>query len=208
MGLIKGLGSFAGKLAGGVVGGAVEFVGEVTNNNFIKEVGQSVYQVSSKSGELLGSLAEGTIDTVEGIISHDDYLRNKGTRQFLDAAGDTITGVANGIVTVAKQGINTAVAILDDNKGKEIESGNDLVKIAAVGVLPIGVVDGLDDLDEIDVDDTLDFDFNDDYTDNYTYREESYDEDGYDQYGYDREGYDESGNDEFGYDEDMNGAFN
>ncbi len=185
MGFIKELGSFAGKLAGGVVGGAVEFVGEVTNNNFIKEVGQGVYQVSSKSGELLGRLAEGTVNTVEGIISDDD-LRSKGARQFVDAAKETIIGVANGIVTVANKGIDTTEAILDDVDGIDV-----------------------DDVDGIDVDDTVDFDFNDGGIDVYDDHDDYdvYDDDGYDSYGYDRQGYDKAGNDEFGYDEDMNGAY-
>ena len=42
MGSIKDLASFAGKLADGVVGGAIEIVGEVTNSNFIKYVSQTL----------------------------------------------------------------------------------------------------------------------------------------------------------------------
>lgn len=156
MGFIKELGSFAGKLAGGVVGGAVEFVGEVTNSDFIKEIGQGVYQVSSKSGELLGNLAEGTVDTVAGIISDDDCLKNKGKSQFVNAAGDTIKGVANGVVTVTKRGIDTAGAILDGDKEKAVECGKDLLKIAAVSALSIGVIDVIDGLEGVDIIDGAD----------------------------------------------------
>jgi len=151
MGFIKDLGSFAGKLAGGVVGGAIEIVGEVTNSDFIKDVGKGVNQVSSKSGELLGNLVEGTVDTVTGIISDDDYLKNKGKTQFFDAAVDTITGVANGVVTVGKKGIDTAGAILDGDTEKAIECGKDFAKIAAVSVLSIGVIDVIDGLDGLDI---------------------------------------------------------
>ncbi|MBE6068066.1 MAG: hypothetical protein E7211_10320 [Clostridium lundense] len=173
MGLIKNIVSITSKLAGGVIGGTVEIIGEATNSDFIKDIGQGVYQVSSKSGELLGNLAEGTVDTVVGVISDDDYLKNKGKDQFVNAAGDTIKGVANGVVTVTKKGIHTAGAILDGDKEKAIECGKDLVKIAAVSALSIGVIDVLDGVDVIDVadhmaisdgvdlDDTVDADFDD-----------------------------------------------
>lgn len=181
MGFIKDLGSFAGKVAGGVVGGALEIVGEATNSDFIKDVGKGVNQVSSRSGELIGSLVEGTVNTVTGVISDDDYLKNKGKEQFSDAAVDTITGVANGFVTVGKKGIDTAGAILDGDKEKLIECGKDFAKIAAVGALSIGVIDAVDCLcdldildgsdhiamfDGIDMDDTVDVDFDDVDVDN------------------------------------------
>lgn len=176
MGFIKGLGSFAGKVAGGIVGGAIEIIGDVTDSDFIKEVGKGVNQVSSRSGELLGSLAEGTVYTVTGIISDDDYLKDKGKSQFIDATVDTITGVANGVVTVGKKGIDTAGAILSGDTEKAIECGKDLVKIVAVSALSIGVVDIIDGLDVvdildgtdhlafsdgIDIDNTVDADFDD-----------------------------------------------
>lgn len=176
MEFIKDLGSFAGKVAGGVVGGAIEIVGEVADSDFIKDIGKGVNQVSSRSGELLGRLAEGTVDTVTGIISDDDYLKNKGKSQFINATVDTITGVANGVVTVGKKGIDTAGAILNGDTEKAIECGKDLVKIAAVSTLSIGVIDIIDGLDAvdildgtnqmvlsdgIDIDDTVDADFND-----------------------------------------------
>lgn len=176
MGSIKDFASIAGKLAGGVVGGAIEIVGEVTNSNFIKDVGKGVNQVSSRSGELLGNLVEGTVDTVTGVISDDDYLKNKGKAQFFDAAVDTITGVANGVVTVGKKGIDTAGAILDGDTEKAIECGKDLAKIAAVSALSIGVIDVIDGFDGVDIldgadqmaisdgidmDDTVDVDFDD-----------------------------------------------
>ena len=143
---------------------------------FIKDVGKGVNQVSSRSGELLGSLAEGTFYTVTGIISDDDSLKDKGKSQFIDATVDTITGVANGVVTVGKKGIDTAGAILSGDTEKAIECGKDLVKIAAVSALSIGVVDIMDGLDVVDIfdgtnqiaifdgldiDDTVDADFDD-----------------------------------------------
>lgn len=181
MGFIKNLGSMTGKLAGGVVGGAVGIVGEVTNSDFIKEIGQGVYQVSSKSGELIGDLAEGTVHTVVGVISDDDSLRKKGMSQFGDAAEDTIKSAANGIVSVTKKGLNTAGAILDGDKEKAMECGKDLLKIAVVSVLSLGVIDVLDGVDGIDgidgadhvaisdgidVDDSVNTDFDDVYVEN------------------------------------------
>lgn len=161
MGFIKDLGSFAGKLAGGVVGGTVELVGEVTKSNFIKEVGQGVYKASSKSGELLGRMAEGTVDTVVGAISNDTKLANKGKKQFVDAASDTIKGTIYGTVNVVKKGIDTTSAILDGDKEKTVECVKDIVKIVAIGALSISVIEAIDCLDVIDFDDDIDSDFDD-----------------------------------------------
>lgn len=160
MGVIKALGSFAGKLAGGVVGGTVELVGEVTKSNFIKEIGQGVYKASSKSGELLGRMAEGTVDTVVGTISDNTKLANKGKKQFVDAASDTIKGTIYGTVNVVKKGIDTTSAILDGDKEKTVECVKDIVKIVAVGALSISVIETIDYLD-IDFTDYIDSDFDD-----------------------------------------------
>lgn len=175
MGFIKKMGSLAGVIAGGVIGGGIELVGEITNSKFIKEVGEGVFNVSSKSGELIGNIAEGAIDTISGMITDDDDLKNKGKKQLGEAAEDTIIGVVNGVTNVTKKGINTAAAILDGDKEKAIECGKDLAKIALIGAFSISVldiIDGVEDFDDFhtvdadvdhiydtaDVDDTVDID--------------------------------------------------
>ncbi|MGB3756617.1 MAG: hypothetical protein WBA07_09615 [Rivularia sp. (in: cyanobacteria)] len=74
MGFLKNLGSIVGKVAGGTVGGGIEIAGILVDSNFVQEVGQGVYQSTVVSTETLGSLADGAITAVYGIVT---LLRRK-----------------------------------------------------------------------------------------------------------------------------------
>ncbi|MFC3747950.1 hypothetical protein [Paenibacillus sp. GCM10012306] len=152
MGFLKGLGSLAGQVVGGVIGGSIEIVGEVTNSNFIKEVGKGVHQTTARTGERLGSLASGTYDVVAGTITGDKSQSNKGLEEVFDTVGNTAKDIGNGIVHVAGKGMGTVEAIIGGDKDKAIELGKDLAKISAIGVLSIGIIDLVEGLDGVDAD--------------------------------------------------------
>jgi hypothetical protein len=57
MGFLKELGSFVGEVAGGIVGGTVNVVGELTGSEFIEEMGDGIKKASSFAGEKLGEAA-------------------------------------------------------------------------------------------------------------------------------------------------------
>lgn len=157
MGLFEDIGTLVGGVVGGVIGGAVSLAGEVTDSKFLKEVGEGVFEVSKKSGQLVGSFADGTVDCVAGVITDDKQQASKGFEQMVDVAGETVVGVGRGVVNVAGKGIETVGAILDGNEDKALEVGKDLVKTLAIGALAVGVVDiidGVDGFDEVDVVDT------------------------------------------------------
>lgn len=59
MSLIKLVTKAAAKVTAEVVGGAIEAVGEVTNSNFIKDVGKGVNKATVKTGKSLGILLMG-----------------------------------------------------------------------------------------------------------------------------------------------------
>ena len=150
MGFFKELGALAGGITGIVVGGAVHIAGEVTDSKFLKEVAEGVYQASAKSGELLGEMADGTANAVVGLVTQDDELINKGGKEFSRAAEESITRIGKGIAYTATKGINTLDAVLDGDTDKAIECGKDLIKIAAIGALSVGVIDFLDGPDGVD----------------------------------------------------------
>jgi hypothetical protein len=152
MGFLKGLGSFAGQVVGGVIGGSIEIVGEITNSNFIKDVGKGVHKTTAKTGELLGSLASGTFDAVGGMVTGDKAQSNKGFEEVFDTVGTTAKGIGNGLIHVAGKGIDTIGAIIDGDKDRAITLGKDLAKIAAVSILSIGVFELVDGVDGIDAD--------------------------------------------------------
>jgi hypothetical protein len=51
MGFLKGLGNFAGEVVGGVLGGTVRIVGDITGSNFIKEIGDGVENATKFAGK-------------------------------------------------------------------------------------------------------------------------------------------------------------
>jgi len=152
MGFLKELGSFVGQVAGGVIGGTIEIVGEVTNSEFIKDVGKGVYQTTAKTGELIGSLASGTYDAVGGIITGDKAQTNQGFEEVFETIGKTAKGIGNGLVHVAGKGIETVEAIIDGDTDRALTLGKDVAKIAAIGVLSVGIFEIVDGIDGVDAD--------------------------------------------------------
>jgi phage-related protein len=149
MGFLKDLGSFVGQVAGGVIGGAVELVGEATNSDFIKDVGKGVYQATSKTGELVGGLASGAYDAIGGLITDDKLQASQGLDELFDTVGNAASGIGKGIANIADKGIETVGAIIDGDTDRALEVGKEIAKVAAIGVLSIGLVDLIDGVDGI-----------------------------------------------------------
>jgi len=157
MGFLKNLGTVAGSIAGTVIGGTVGLVGEAVDSKFLKEVGEGVYQVSKKSGQLVGSFAEGTFECASGILTDNKEKVSNGFEQIVDATSETVVNVGRGMVNVVGKSIETVDAIIKGDNEKALEVGKDLVKVLAIGFLAVGVVDmidGFDGFDGIDTDDT------------------------------------------------------
>ena len=85
------------------MGGAIEAVGEVTNSNFIKDVGKGVNKATVKTGEIVGNLADGTYDAIGGLITDDKHKRSEDTKKILGTVQDTATTIGKGIVHVSEK---------------------------------------------------------------------------------------------------------
>lgn len=104
MGFLKDLGNFAGELVGEVVGGAVKMVGDATDSDFIREVGDGVNQATRATGALLGDVAEGTVTVVGGMIDDDKDQTESGMNQLGGALSRTATGVGQSLTGIANNG--------------------------------------------------------------------------------------------------------
>lgn len=101
MGFLKGLGKFAGDVVGGTVGGALEIAGELAGNETLKNVGQGVHKVTATSGEILGSLADGAVTTVHGVVTKDTEKIKEGLGDAGNAVALTATGVGHAVKSTA-----------------------------------------------------------------------------------------------------------
>lgn len=149
MSLIKLATRAVAKVTAEVVGGAIEAVGEVTNSNFIKDVGKGVNKATVKTGEIVGNIADGTYDAIGGLITDDKQQAKRGYKEIIGTVQDTATTIGKGIVHVSEKGVETVQAIREGDTDKVIEAGKELAKVAAVGVFSVGVIDIIDGADGI-----------------------------------------------------------
>lgn len=165
MGFIKDLGKIAGSVAGMAIGAPISLVGEVVKSDFIQEIGEGVYRVSGRTGELLGNVTEGAVETVYGTLTSDKTMQSGGIDKVVDSGVTYAKGIVNGTVRTVGNVLETADAILDGDTDKAIKVGKELVKTAAIATFAVTVTDVIDGLDIFDdADDS--FADNDDFIEN------------------------------------------
>lgn len=141
MGFFKELGKGLGQIAGGVVGGTINLVGELTDSKALKEIGEGVFHASSKAGETLGTFASGAVDAVGGIISKDDLQIENGFSDMGSAVHDTYQGVKAGVINVIDNGGKVIEGLKNDDFESVKQGGTNLLKTAAIATFAVGVAD-------------------------------------------------------------------
>lgn len=150
MGFIKDIGKLAGSVAGLVIGAPVYLAGEVTNSDFLREIGEGACKVTERTGEVLGSVTEGVAETVYGTVKKDRDMQTNGVEKVIESGGSYLEGIGKGMAKMVENGLGTAEALIDGDTDKAVKMGTDIAKTIAVGVLAIGVVDFLDGVDDFD----------------------------------------------------------
>lgn len=130
--------------AGNLLGGGLKKVGEVTGSKFVSEVGDGVHQSMEYTGSLIGGLADGAVSVGSGIINQDGQKIDKGLGVIGENAGDFGKKALKSAQVVVEQSVTTAGALMDGDFQTAKQSGAVLAKVAAISVVSIGVVDGLD----------------------------------------------------------------
>ncbi len=160
MGFLKDLGKLTGSIAGIAIGAPICLVGSVVKSDLIQQIGQDACNVTTHTGELLGTVAEGTTETVYGALTSNKSMQKNGTDKIIKSGSSYAKGVITGVANMAIKGGQTIEAIANGDTEKAIKTGKEIVKTVAVGALSIGVLDAIDGLDF----DDFDFD-NDDFDD-------------------------------------------
>jgi len=150
MGILKSFGKIAGSVAGAVIGAPISVVGEIVKSDFLQEVGEGVYRVSGRTGELLGNVADGAVETVVGTVKSDRQMQSKGVEKMCDSGKTYAGNLFKGVTNMAENGIDAIDGAIKGDKDKVFRAGKSIVKAAAVGALAVGVIDVVDGLDGLD----------------------------------------------------------
>ena len=152
MGLLKDLGKIAGSVAGIAVGVPVCLVGGIIKSDLIQQIGEDACNVTAHTGELLGTLAEGTTETIYGAVTSNKSMQTTGKEKLIQGSTSYAKGLAKGVTNMAIKGGQTIDAIANGDTEKAIKTGKEIVKTVAVGALSIGILDVIDGLDFSDND--------------------------------------------------------
>lgn len=154
MSFLKELGSFVGEVAGELVGGAVNIVGDITDSDFIKEIGDGVKRGSAFAGDKLGEVASGTWDIAAGIVTQDEAQLNAGFNDMGKAVGDTAKAAGHTICNVVENGSNVVSGLIDGDSDRLKDGAKGLVKFGVVGALSFAAIDLIDGADAMEGDST------------------------------------------------------
>lgn len=147
MGFLKGLGEGAGWLVGNVTGGLIKGVGELTNSEFIKDVGDGVKNSTEFAGKQLGNVAEGVWNVGSGLITKDDQKIDQGFGDLGEGIGNTAKAVGHGISTTVSNIGDVAGGLMDGDSNRALEGAKHLGKTALIATLGVSVLDAADIVD-------------------------------------------------------------
>lgn len=142
----KDVGGFLGSLVGGVIGGPIKFIGEVTDMKLIEEIGDGVINSTRFTGETVGQVLGGSVNAIRGVVTDDPTLIDDGLEDLGDAGSRTLTGVVCAAKNIVANGGNVITGIVDNDIDQVKEGASGLVKTAAVGALAVGIIDIVGDV--------------------------------------------------------------
>lgn len=95
MDLFQKLGEGAGSLAGGVMGGALNFAGELTQAKILQEAASEVFSGNKKAGKYAGQTLDGVLDGGIGLIKGDSRKVQQGKAKLTEVLQVTTEGIAD-----------------------------------------------------------------------------------------------------------------
>lgn len=141
MGFFKDAAQIVGNVAAIAIAAPIEVVGEITNSKFIKEVAEGAFYATANTGKIVGEIAEGTAKCAAGVIQQDSKKAGEGLGEVMQTSAKTVVGIGKGVAKTVGNGIDTISAIAEGDMDKAINTGKEMLKVAAIGAVAIGVGD-------------------------------------------------------------------
>ncbi|MDN4493069.1 hypothetical protein [Ureibacillus aquaedulcis] len=147
MGFLKELGEGAGWLIGNATGGIIKGVGELTDSDFIRDIGDGVKNSTEFAGKQLGNVAEGVWNVGSGIVTKDDYKIDHGFDDLGEGIGNTAKAIGQGISSTVNNIGDVAGGLKAGDSDRALYGAKQLGKTALIATLGVTVLDIADVVD-------------------------------------------------------------
>lgn len=137
---IKKAGIITGAVVGGAIGGTISFIGKMTNQKFIDELGESVVDSTILTGGIAGEVASGATNVISGKIQNRSLKVEEGKEDLKSAGSQVVQNFVNNVQTVVDNGGEILEGVRENDKKKIIRGAKTLAKVVAVGAITVGTI--------------------------------------------------------------------
>ena len=140
MNKIKKAGIITGAVVGGAIGGTISFIGKMTNQKFIDELGESVVDSTILTGGIAGDIASGTANVISGKVQNSRRKVEEGKGELKAAGTQVVENFVNNVQIVIDNSGEILEGVKEKDKKKILRGAKTLAKVAAVGAITVGTI--------------------------------------------------------------------
>lgn len=122
-------------------------VSKATGIQEIEKIGDLAKLSTAQTGKILGSVVDGAGQTIEGMINNDDALVKQGLGQVVTTAKNTAIGIGQGVLATGSMVVTGVEGVIDGDYEKAKNAAKNVGVVVAAGVIGLGVIEGVDLLD-------------------------------------------------------------
>jgi hypothetical protein len=137
---IKKAGIITGAVVGGAIGGTISFIGKMTNQKFIDELGESVVDSTILTGGIAGDVASGATNVISGKIQKSRSKVEEGKDDLKSAGSQVVENFVNNVQTVVDNSGEILEGVKEKDKRKIMRGAKTLAKVVAVGAITVGTI--------------------------------------------------------------------
>ena len=137
---IKKAGIITGAIVGGAIGGTISFIGKISNQKFIDELGESVVDSTILTGGIAGDIASGATNVISGKIKNSRRKVEEGKDDLKSAGNQVVKNFVDNVQTVVDNSGEIIEGVKEKDRKRIIRGAKTLVKVVAVGAITVGTI--------------------------------------------------------------------
>lgn len=140
MNQIKKAGIITGAVVGGAIGGTISFIGKMTRQKFIDELGESIVDSTILTGGIAGDIASGATNVISGKIQSKHRKVEEGKEELISAGTQVVENFVHNVQTVVDNSGEILEGVKEKDRKKVVRGAKTLVKVVAVGAITVGPI--------------------------------------------------------------------